>query len=197
MTRPSAYGLEYLRATVDLLERYLLSDDIYWQLNGRMISGEQLPSLTLGGVLLARKCSRMLVVSTPDAAELWQIEAQIEHLHTTWQVAWEKKAAGEFSARLRLWRDFLEDFKRDPENNVDRYPYEVGRRVMLALLQPETNLIPSAESELLTLLDNFLSSKLVPAGFIWDHRLAAAFPNDQYPFLYGVLEANLVSPPED
>jgi hypothetical protein len=197
MTRPSAYGLEYLRAAADLLERYLLSDEIYWQLNGRGVSGELLPSLTLGGVLLAKKCTQALLESTPQAAELWQIEAQIDHLRNKWQVAWEKKAAHEISARLKLWRDFLEDYKRDPENNADRYPYEVGRRVMLSLLQSETNLVPTAESDLLTLLDNFLNSRLVPAGFIWDHSLEAAFPKDQFPFLYGVLKTGLTSPLED
>lgn len=189
MTRPMAYGLEYLRATAELLERYLLSDDVYWQLNGRMLSGEQLPSLTLGGVLLARKCTRALVESTPGSAEFWQVEAHIDHLRTKWQAAWEKKAAREFSARLKLWRDFIEDFKRDPENNVDRYPYEVGRRVMLSLLKSETNLILPAESDLLTLLDGFLYPKLVPADFIWDPRLESAFPKDQFPYLYGVLRS--------
>lgn len=189
MTRPMAYGLEYLRATAELLERYLLSDDVYWQLNGRMLSGEQLPSLTLGGVLLARKCARALVESTPESAEFWQAEAHIDHLRTKWQAAWEKKAAREFSARLKLWRDFIEDIKRDPENNVDRYPYEVGRRVMLSLLKTETKLILPAESDLLTLLDSFLYPKLVPADFIWDPRLESAFPRDQYPYLYGVLRS--------
>ncbi len=189
MTHPSVYGLEYLRATADLLERYLLSDDVYWQLNGRMASGVQFPSLTLGGVLLARKCSRALVESTSEEAEFWQIERQLDILRARWQAAWEKKAAREFSARLKLWRDFIEDFKRDPENNVDRYSYEVGRRVMLSLLKAETDLILSAESDLLTLLDGFLYPRLVPADFIWDPRLESAFPKDQFPYLYGVLRS--------
>lgn len=197
MIRHSAYGIEYLRATAELLERYLLSDDLYWQLDGRRLSGELFPSLTLGGILLARKCARTLVEETSDSAEFWQIEAQIENVRTKWGLAWEKKATREFSSRLNLWRDFLEEFKRDPENNIDRYPYEVGRRVMLSLLLGETHLISPAERGLLDLLDHFLNSRLIPTGFIWDRRLEAAFPKDQYPYLYGLLKAGLAPEPDD
>lgn len=187
MTSPFAYNLEYLEAAAELLERYLLSEEIYWQLNGRSKSGPQFPSLTLGGILLAMKLSHALAETSEQSAKALQITAHIDHARTKWMVAWENKAAREFSARLTLWRDFLEEFRQDPEGNVDRYAYEVGRRVMLSLLQDETKKIPPAEQELLGALDHILNSYLVPSEFVWDRKLKPAFPEDEYPYLYGVL----------
>jgi hypothetical protein len=73
--------------------------------------------------------------------------------------------------------------------NVDRYAYEVSRRVMLHFLQIEADPIPSHERELLAGLDKVLSAVLVPGGFIWDQDLLDGFPSQDFPYLYGTLKS--------
>jgi hypothetical protein len=116
-----------------------------------------------------------------------QLDNEIDRTHTKWRTAWENKSIEEFRSRLNLWRDFLEEYRQDPPENVDRFSYEVGRRVMLHLLEAETRGIPHAEVEMLAGLDAILNRSLVPGKFIWSEELSAGFSREEYPYLYGKL----------
>ena len=93
-----------------------------------------------------------------------------------------------FRARLKLWSNFLEDHRQNPEANVDRYHYEVTRRVQLHLLQPDADDRYEAEDQLLIGLDVYLKAVFVSNGFIWDQELSDGFPPDPYWYLYGHLK---------
>jgi len=188
---PSAeYDLGYIDAAVDFIEKYLLSEEVYWKMMASSPPGEPAyPSLTLGGLLLAnaRTLARHL---TPMQDEHYlELEAKIDRVRTKWLSAWEKKAKKEFRSRLNLWRDFLEDFRQEPAENADRYAYEVSRRVMLDLLTGETRDIPYAEQQMLAGMDAIISGLLVPGEFVWDEELKAGFPREKYPYLYGTLRS--------
>lgn len=183
------YDLGYLNAAVNLLQEYLLSDEIYWQLNVSSPSGEPAyPSLTLGGLLLAQARTQARQLSPDQQVQQTQLLQKIDQLKTKWRSAWGKKSKKEFHARLNLWRDFLDDYRRNPYDNVDRYAYEVTRRVMLHLLESEIDEIPQSESILLSGLDGILAGLLTTGEFIWDKELASGFPRGEYPYLYGNLE---------
>jgi hypothetical protein len=109
---------------------------------------------------------------------LWAIAAK-------WRQAWQNKSGRDYSARLRLWRDFLEEYRAQPDNHIDRYPYEVGRRVQLELLANQLDEIPAAEHELLAGLDKVLGTVFVPGGFVWEADLASGFPNPPFWYLFG------------
>lgn len=184
------YDLGYLAEAVPALEDYLYSKEIYWAISGSPPRGQPaFPDLTLGNVLLSR--ARLggwetgAHLSPEQASQLSRLDVQLDALRSKRRVTWGNKAEREFSARLRLWRDFLEDYRQNPDANVDRYAYEVGRRVMLQLLQEEAQEIPAAEQELLASLDGLLRAVLVPDVFVWDPDLAAAFPRQRFPYLYG------------
>lgn len=187
---PSAiYDLGYLEAAVDLLREYLLSDEVYWQLNASSPSGEPAyPSLTLGGLLIAQARTRARTLTSHQQAQFTRLVQKIDQLKTKWRSAWEKKSEKEFLARLNLWRDFLDEYRRAPEENADRYAYEVNRRVMLQLLEKEIDQIPQSESFLLSGLDGILAGLLTTGEFIWDEELASGFPRGEYPYLYGNLK---------
>lgn len=186
----SQYDLGYLNAGLSSLESYLLSDDVYWDLRAPSPPGElPYPQLTLGNLLLVRARLAARPLSLEHTRLLSELEARLEATRTKWREAWTRKAKREFGARLRLWRDFLEDYRRDPETNVDRYAYEVSRRVMLHFLQIEADPISSHERELLTGLDKVLYAVLVPGRFIWDKDLLYGFPSQDFPYLYGTLKS--------
>ena len=184
----TAYDLGYLEVAVDLLEGYLLAKDIYWKINASSPAGEPpYPSLTLGGLLLSQ-CRLRARQKTPNLEEHFsRLHNEINRIRSKWRIAWENKAKGDFRLRLNLWRDFLEEFRTDPGANIDRYSYEINRRVMLQLLSGEIREIPHAEKQMLAGLDGILTGLLVPSDFIWEADLSPGFPVDEYPYLYGTL----------
>lgn len=187
---PSAeYDLGYIEVAIDLLEKYLLSKQVYWKMVASVPPGDPpYPSLTLGGLLLARMRIRARQLDPKQTQQIMQLDGDIDRVRSKWRTAWEIKAQGEYRSRLNLWRDFLEEFRQDPEDNADRYPYEVSRRVMLHLLDAETSGFLHAEQQMLAGLDSILSGLLVPGEFIWDKELTAGFSQDEFPYLYGTLK---------
>lgn len=183
------YDLGYLQAGVKILKNYILSSDIYWTIGVRPPPGEPAyPQLTLGGLLLAMARLRSRQLPLPLQAAFTHLENEFEAIRLGWQVAWESKATHEFHARLFLWRDFLEEYRAHPRNNIDRYAYEVSRRVMLQLLSPDAVQVPQIEEKLLEGLDKILKSILMPGKFVWDELLAFGFPPQTYWYLYGQLK---------
>lgn len=183
------YELGYLEAALDTLEDYLLSADLYWSIGDKPPKGETpYPSLTLGGVLLAQARARAHPGSESLKEQLAQVDEQIDALRGRWRSAWERKVGYEFHARLSLWRDFVEEYRKNPQANRDRYAYEVRRRVMLHLLGAEAGEVPPVERELLASLDLVLRVDIIPGGFVWEQELAPGFPKETYWYLYGKLK---------
>ncbi|GAB4420748.1 MAG: hypothetical protein Kow002_09330 [Anaerolineales bacterium] len=169
----------FLEAGFPELKEYLLSKELFWPLTAR---GFQLPRLTIGGFLLAM--ARLEAAgerSDPLAAKLDGVRAR-------WRVAWETKAGHEVRARSGLWRNYLEDYRQNPYQHADAYPYEVRNRVMLYLLVSELPESPP-EAELVAGLDVLLKRSLLPGEFIWEAELQKGFPQDEFWFLYGTLKS--------
>jgi hypothetical protein len=179
------YDLGYLETSAGLLKNYLLSEEIYWKMNASSPPGEPpFPSLTLGGVLLSLERANARQISSDQEIRKNRVQNEIERLRMKWRTAWRRKASQEFGARLNLWRNYLEELRQEPEQNIDRYPYEITRRVMLALLEQEAEEIPIAQAQLLAGLDLVLQGLMVPGEFVWDESLAGGFPLQRYPYLF-------------
>jgi hypothetical protein len=183
---PLEYELRFLQAAVEELKTYLLSSQVYWPISVRAPRGTSpYPRFSLGWLLLYRRKSSQY----NGSPELDAVLAQIGQLHDQWQTAWANKAAQEFSARLTLWRGFFNDYRAEPAAHAARYPYEVQRRTLLELLRAAAREIPPAELDLLRGLDAALRLALIPGAFVDDPDYAAAFPPDQFWFLYGSLKS--------
>lgn len=184
------YELIYLQAALRLLESYLLAQDLYWPIGVKApVGNPPYPQLTLGNFLFYLKRLRAYPLTMDQQVELTRIEQQLNNIQTQWRVAWEQKSEREFNARLKLWRDFLEEYRDNPGNHVDRYPYEVTRRVLLELLTPQAGKIPAAEVELLSGLDKLLYARFIPGNFVWEAELSQSFLQQPYWYLYGTLRA--------
>ncbi len=187
------YDRTFLQAGIPELEKYLLSDEIYWPLGLRALQGEApFPRMTLGWLLLARERARGWQASGIPPAQshvIEQLAIRMDAIRTRWRAAWENKARQEFRSRLTLWTNFINEYRKDRGGHANRYPYEVQRRAMLHLLQQEAREIPDPELELLHRMDRFLQSVLAPGEFVWEAEIAPAFPRDVYWYLYGSLPA--------
>ena len=183
------YDLGYLRVALTMLDDYLLSNDLYWSIGTSPPSGKPAyPSLTLGGLLLTQARAHAHPSPGKLIEQIALADEQLNAVRGRWRSAWGRKAARDYHARLNLWRDFLEEYRQNPEANLDRYAYEVRRRVMLGLLDKEADEIPQAEVELLAGLDRLLRIVLIPGGFVWQKELASGFPEEPYWYLYGRLK---------
>jgi hypothetical protein len=186
------YDLGYVQAGLDVLEKYLLSEELFWSLNATPPGNTpEYPKLTLGGLLLAwaRLNARPLTLAQQN--QVAGIVTDLEAVRTRWRVAWERKAAYSFKVRLRMWRDFIEEYRDNSRDHADRYSYEVRLGVMLHLLKREVSLQNKAEVDLLASLDTFLNAVLKPGVFVWESELEAGFPKDVYGYLYGYLQKNI------
>jgi hypothetical protein len=182
------YDLRYLQAGAEILEDFLLSQDVYWPVGIQAPSGETpYPQLSLGGMALAQARAQARVHSPDETKQLQRVLEKIEVTHQRWRGAWGSKAAHEMNARLNQWRTFLEDYREHPQANYDRYRYEVFRRVIIALLKTQTDQMREAEQEMLDGLDALITALLVSSEFIWDNDLQSAFPRDLFWYLYGLL----------
>jgi hypothetical protein len=181
------YDLKYMQAGLVDLEGYLLSNELYWPVGAAAPAGEtHYPRLTLGNLLLARARLSGRRLSSGERADFDDLKKRLDTIRQEWQVAWGQKTAREFGARLRLWRDFLDEYRKQPKANLDRYAYEVNRRVTLHLLSSETGEVPDEEKELLSGLDELLRAVFQPGPFVWDADLESSFPEKTYWYLYGM-----------
>ena len=160
----------YIETALPELKNYLLSDILFYPLMG------QLPRLTIGGLLLAQRRLRAGNLGT-------HLDLKLATLRDKWRAAWEKKSAQEMDARLTLWRNYLSDYRTDPENYATDYRHEVRWRVMLELLAKEVDQIPTE----IGVLDELLHVKFIKGKFLWDKNLQNQFAQDKFWFLYGKL----------
>jgi hypothetical protein len=183
---PIEYDLRYLESGLLDLEGYLLSQELYWPVGvSAPPGGPPYPRLTLGNLLLSQARLQPRRISSTQMIDLERMDKRLDETRTRWLSAWRQKAQREFAVRINLWRDFLEDYRTSPSGNVDRYTYEVNRRVILDFLEPQSGTIPPAESEMLSGLDQMLRAVFLPGDFIWEDELKDGFPAQKYWYLYG------------
>ena len=160
----------YMETVLPELKNYLLSDILFYPLLG------QLPRLTIGGLLLTQRRLRAENLGT-------HLDPKLATLRNKWRAAWGKKSAQELDARITLWRNYLGDYRADPENYAADYKHEVRWRVMLELLANEVDQIPAE----IGVLDELLRVKFISGEFIWDENLQSQFSQEEFWFLYGKL----------
>lgn len=174
----------YLQAVLPELPDFLLSKDLYWPAGPRRTgpSRAQFAQLSLGNVRLAEIRLRTASQAAQDIA----LAASVDQMNERWRSNWSKKAAFEYSSRLRMWKDRLDELIRDPSPAF--YRYEVRLRVILMLLQGDVLAgIPIQDLEYLSGLDARLRGASVTADFIWEPALQPGFPDIDYWYLYRAL----------
>jgi hypothetical protein len=181
--------LTALRTFLSEFDQFLKSDVIFWPLSGQSLVNQQLPALTIGGLLLVRRTleARRDGLAPAQVTEAERLESQAEALFSRWPVNIEKKALKEISSRLNVWAAALDECGEHPASCAENYPSAVNHRVYLALLFPLVAKLPEADKgrSRLSTLDIRLRNLLVPGDFIWDAALAPAFPRENFWFLYG------------
>lgn len=183
------YDLAALRAFLEEFEPYLKSDVLFWPIRARGVEGRQLPTLTIGGMLITRHklAARRSQLSPADLTDYSQLNQQVDAALSRSPVAIEKRAESEFRSRLNLWASALEECGDNPAICADNFPASVTGRTILHLLLPYIGTSPAAEQmrQRLLMLDSVLRGLFVSGDFVWEANLANGFPRETYWYLYG------------
>ncbi|KAA3642336.1 MAG: hypothetical protein DWQ07_25215 [Chloroflexi bacterium] len=173
--------LDYLREAAGQLKDYLLSDQLFWP-----VGGQHAPQLTPGNLLLAKQRLQACSLTDGQQTKLADLNQQVDDLKAQWRSAWEKKAATEFTSRLRQWGHVMDELAQ--KKGLAYFGNEVRLRVLLELLKDEVQII-EAELTVLNNLDGRLRPQIGEGDFIWAAELQPGFPEEQYWFLYGGLSS--------
>ena len=183
------YELRYLEACIQVLEQYLLSDELYWLPGITAGFGRTpYPSITPGNLLISKQKASVITSQGEEQVRFHAVQRQLDVILSHWRSAWEKKCQAEYANRLKLWSDFLGEYTREPEKQYDRFAYEVTRRVILQLLKGHISSPDPEEIEFLARLDQRLRAVFQPGIFAWSPDIQAAFPQDTYWYLYGTMK---------
>jgi hypothetical protein len=174
--------LAYLQAAAADLERFLLTEDIFWPV---VRAGSDL-QFSLGGLLLVEQYLQAADLSTGQSAQQKANETAVAEICERWRSHWLAKAEKEFAARLNLWRNFLDDYQRDPIAFFKTYPAQVRQRAILALLSGRLDL-PVEGWPQLAKADDALRAHFASGTFVWQTGLQSAFSPEKFWFLYGAL----------
>lgn len=173
--------LRYLRASLEVLQDYLLSPELYWPAPE---NGEGMPRLSLGNVLLSKTRVRGALLFGIDLGSESQTLEQIDALRSQWRSTWAAKAERELHNRISLWSNYLDDLASDRGSNKQEYSYQVRLRVMITLLSEELLTQVSAVQAEISMLDHRLTALTHAAAFVWDREFEPGFPRDEFWFLY-------------
>lgn len=168
------------------MDAYLNQDVLFW----RMTFGD-LPMLTIGGYLLRQQRLQALAFLLGEE-EQRRLQTAVNQFNATLQekiVRFEQKAYAELEARIRQWRNYLNEaeWKRNPKYNS--YATAVEARLMLALLtqklQEQPYQLPQDVPPRIDQLDALLRGQWQMAEFVWFVEWQPAYPRERYWWLYG------------
>lgn len=186
------YDIRFYREGLTTLERYLLSDDLYWPSPATPPHGEPpYQALTLGSLLLAQKRLSVLSLNKEEQSEVAKLQKIQSELKVHWRTAWEKKAAHEIRSRLNQWQNFIADYREMPAAHADGIVTEARSRTMIDLLLAEIHdrATHSEYEKAVTGLDAGLKPFWHKGSFIWAPELASQFPPNSFWYLYGRLDS--------
>ena len=180
--------LEEAKAIADHLIPYVYGDQLYGSISGMFGSGNA-PSLTIGGLLLRLHRLHALEGQMNEAqkAKLSAIDAQNESARKEWTIHYNEKLVQESNSRLKMIERYFSDCDDEPRTCANNYIPEANRRTIvedianaLARYNEPTADLTSAMRR----IDSKLRRYAQPSDFVWATALQAAYPQDEYWWLY-------------
>ncbi len=182
--------LEEAQAMVDSLERYVRGSEIYGRAgSGGMFSMTQMPSLTLGALLMRlQRLQALRDTLTPEQqSQLDHMLAANERVHQEWHEHYQAKLEREAISRLKAMSIFFEELRDNPKMAASSYQPEALRRTIAQVLHDEMKKLDlhaeHVESEMAG-VDSRLRRWFNKGPFIWAKTLEAAYPENKYWWLY-------------
>lgn len=167
--------LNYVEQMSDTLDKYLVTDGMYWKLSQVPFAG------TIGGTLLRRKRLR---ATDAFPEQLKQANTTFETKADELKSQFDDKLQREINLRLNNTAQFIQDCIANPLLCGD-YPVWVKERVILELILVDyPNAATAAQIERSKQVDQQLRAISSLSGFRWEAQYEQAFKKERYWMLY-------------
>jgi hypothetical protein len=181
--------LQEAREMAQGLEDYVRGENLYGTVSGLYASDPDMPSLTVGNLLLRlRRLQALQAEMSPEQrAILTEAEAEHERVRREWMNHYIGKATNEAGARLRSMEAFFAECEDAPETCAANYLPEALRRTVIQELVDglnTANLPDSGLDKSLKNVDAQLRRFVESSSFLWDERLRPVYPQSRYWWLY-------------
>ncbi len=180
------WDLEILEAMAADMAAYLDGETLYWQL-----SQGDMPKLTLGGYLMRQQRLQALRPYLSDGEQTRLTTAVTEFNEALQEkiVRSEHRAHEELGVRARQWGTYMNDVQSHVPTAAVNYGTAVENRLMIAaliqFLQTPPYQLEAGHAQNVKMLDGTLRSHWHTGAFVWADEWAAAYPADEYWWLYG------------
>lgn len=182
--------LREAEAMVDALENYLKGDDLYTSIGGGFLGFSNMPSLTVGALLmrLRRLNNLRMQLNTEQRERLHEINEKHEAIRDKWRAHYEKKLLWEANSRLDAMRHYFSEAAQSMDMAANAYkPEQLRRTIVQDILSalPDLNIHSADLDAKVREIDSRLSSLAGDrTGFLWDAQLEPAYPQKDYWWLY-------------
>ena len=180
--------LDEAKALAEHLVPYIYENELYGSIGG-MFGSSSMPRLTIGALLqrLHRLHELEGQLSASQRAQLSQIDAQKEKARSEWTIHYNEKLGQEAVSRLKMIERYFGDCEEDPRTCAANYIPEANRRTIVEDIAQElarTSAATDAVTAYAGKVDTRLRRYAQPSEFIWAPALQAAYPKDEYWWLY-------------
>jgi len=183
--------LNELEAMVNNLDTYVRGETLYGNAGGSgFFSGNKMPSLTVGAVLMRLRRLDMLR-DQMDSKQQQRFGASVDkhaHIAGEWRVHYTGKMNREAHSRLDAMRTFFEECSSDPKLCANVYRPEMLRRTIvqeIRMAMDEINLEVEDEfKQKLSGTDSQLRRYLKPSEFVWAEALQPVYDKKTFWWLY-------------
>jgi len=182
--------LAILEAMIENMTDYLCVKTLFYPL-----SDSSYPRLTLGGFWLreSRLSSLSSLLDLDQKIQLQEIMTEFEEISIYQSYQIRQKASEELQARMRQWRERLQEFEQGKDVNEAYYANDVQVRVILKILIDKLENAPAVfDSAVLAEITEFdvrLSDIWQAGFFVWTAEWSPAYPEAENWWLYGLPSA--------
>lgn len=182
-----AMDLAVAEAMVEELEDYIVGNELYRTVIARTPEGTRKMTMSGGGLLSRlRRLAAERDTLPPDMQQrIDAVTKSAEAIIYSLRTRFNERLAREMKARLDTLGWFLDEYNDDRARIHANYPYEIRNRQRIEEImrrlgdQAPPDLIARLRS-----IDSRIRQVTHPSPFIWSERLALAFPQHPYWYLY-------------
>jgi hypothetical protein len=124
-------------------------------------------------------------LTTGQRAELDQVRREIERTSYSLRTRFHAMLNRELKVRLDSLNWYLDELAADPQGARGEYPYEIRNRQRADAILRELGAGVEPElKKLLSRVDERIRLVVSRTGFVWDPKLEAIFPREEFWYLY-------------
>lgn len=183
-----AIDLAVVAAELDVLEEYIIKDEVYRTVITSTPGGDRNLQMT-GGDLLARLYRlQQQRDSLTDAQrnQLEQLQSSSDEIIKSLRTRFRALAEREIKTRLNSISWFLDDCAGDQKRCRTEFPFEIRNRQRVEELLKifDADGLDEKLATMLKSIDQRIRMTTRASGFVWDEKIQDAFPKSPYWYLY-------------